>query len=733
MSEVFDPYRRWLGIPQAEQPPHHYRLLGIGLFEDDPDVIEEAADRQMSHVQRHKTGKHSALSQKLLNELAAAKLCLLDKRRKAAYDEELRAQHPSAQTRAADVSADTQSSGPLHARLSRQAAILAIAATVLAIVLTGAFLLRTPGDAQIAVDVPAPDKHDVQPPQQPETTAPEAPERPPSPKESNHPDDPTTTEDAPPEPAVAPARVKTASPKVPPAPPVEFEDKPVADKSTVEKPNGPIEMPNGHGKNARSDIAAEPNATAPVKREPVPDDAALKSATQALREQMENLRAQANGPDSKLKLARRLREQAQQSDVNVPLRYVLLHEAFDAAAEAGDYAEAATAIRRLAERFEAEPTALKAEALTRINEVQESPQQKSALVDAALDLIAEAAEADDYPTAERIAQLAAAAARTLKDRDRNEQVRLRSKELAELAREYDALGDQRATLQSDPADPQANLAIGSFQCLYKSDWQGGLKRLARGSDATLKQLAQQDLAAPTDAGSRQNLAAAWRALAAECSGDAKIGFQLRAAYWLRMAQDDLAEADRVKVGRQLTEMNADPAFANRARRWLEGRVNGFRYPEEIDCAQEQRNFRLSDAFNLSAPWRLSLEFKCAAPDAAGPLLQIGGGQQVRGPLCIRVDDADKLFVEFVDLDDNSKRYALNYQMTPARRLEWRHVEIEYLPADHSIVIELDQRRVAAAICPFAPDIRRPVTVQIGVGADGRRFSGSVRRISFENQ
>jgi WD40 repeat protein len=90
MTEAFDPYRKWLGIPPEEQPPHHYRLLGIGLFEDDPDVIEAAADRQMAHVQTYKTGKHSALSQRILNELAAAKLCLLDKSKKSGYDEHLR-------------------------------------------------------------------------------------------------------------------------------------------------------------------------------------------------------------------------------------------------------------------------------------------------------------------------------------------------------------------------------------------------------------------------------------------------------------------------------------------------------------------------------------------------------------------------------------------------------------------------------------------------------------------
>lgn len=90
MTSEFDPYHRWLGIPPEEQPPHHYRLLGIGLFEQNADVIESAADRQMAHVQTYKHGKYAALSQKLLNELAAAKLCLLNKEKKAAYDAQLR-------------------------------------------------------------------------------------------------------------------------------------------------------------------------------------------------------------------------------------------------------------------------------------------------------------------------------------------------------------------------------------------------------------------------------------------------------------------------------------------------------------------------------------------------------------------------------------------------------------------------------------------------------------------
>ena len=86
MPETFDAYHRWLGIPPNQQPPNHYRLLGIQPFEEDREVIETAADRQMIHLRNYQSGKHSDLSQKLLNEVAAARVCLLNPERKAQYD-----------------------------------------------------------------------------------------------------------------------------------------------------------------------------------------------------------------------------------------------------------------------------------------------------------------------------------------------------------------------------------------------------------------------------------------------------------------------------------------------------------------------------------------------------------------------------------------------------------------------------------------------------------------------
>jgi len=91
MDETFDPYRKWLGIAPEEQPAHHYRLLGLALFESDPDVISNAADARMAHVKRFQTGQHADMSQEILNRLAAAKVCLLRPDSKAEYDRHLQA------------------------------------------------------------------------------------------------------------------------------------------------------------------------------------------------------------------------------------------------------------------------------------------------------------------------------------------------------------------------------------------------------------------------------------------------------------------------------------------------------------------------------------------------------------------------------------------------------------------------------------------------------------------
>ncbi len=89
MSASFDPYREWLDIPADEQPPHYYRLLGLAPFAADPQNIRAAAERQIVRVSAQRLGRWSAVAQRVLNELAAARDTLVDAQSKAVYDAHL--------------------------------------------------------------------------------------------------------------------------------------------------------------------------------------------------------------------------------------------------------------------------------------------------------------------------------------------------------------------------------------------------------------------------------------------------------------------------------------------------------------------------------------------------------------------------------------------------------------------------------------------------------------------
>ena len=90
MSESFNPYRDWLNIPANELPADHYQLLGIAPFEADEEKIAQAADARMKMLRAFQAGKHARESQQLLNEVAAARICLLNAERRRRYDKDLR-------------------------------------------------------------------------------------------------------------------------------------------------------------------------------------------------------------------------------------------------------------------------------------------------------------------------------------------------------------------------------------------------------------------------------------------------------------------------------------------------------------------------------------------------------------------------------------------------------------------------------------------------------------------
>src|SRR5579871_1105355 len=90
MSSVeFDPFHKWLGIPPAEQPPTHYRLLQLPVGEQDTAKIAAVATKLTAYCQARSKGQNGAHALRVLDAVNAAKACLLDPHAKADYDASL--------------------------------------------------------------------------------------------------------------------------------------------------------------------------------------------------------------------------------------------------------------------------------------------------------------------------------------------------------------------------------------------------------------------------------------------------------------------------------------------------------------------------------------------------------------------------------------------------------------------------------------------------------------------
>jgi hypothetical protein len=84
--QAFDPYIDWLGIDPALVPPNHYDLLGVSLYEANVSLIASAADYRMKEIRTYQTGPRGVFTQQVLNEIMAARICLMDESAKTAYD-----------------------------------------------------------------------------------------------------------------------------------------------------------------------------------------------------------------------------------------------------------------------------------------------------------------------------------------------------------------------------------------------------------------------------------------------------------------------------------------------------------------------------------------------------------------------------------------------------------------------------------------------------------------------
>jgi len=86
MSDPFNAYHEWLGLPSDATSPTYYQILGLAELESDAGKIAQAGDRALTRVRGFRPGQHAKEWSRLLDEINAAKSCLLDAVVKKEYD-----------------------------------------------------------------------------------------------------------------------------------------------------------------------------------------------------------------------------------------------------------------------------------------------------------------------------------------------------------------------------------------------------------------------------------------------------------------------------------------------------------------------------------------------------------------------------------------------------------------------------------------------------------------------
>jgi len=582
----FDPYYKWLGIPPEDQPPTHYRLLGLRPFESDADVIQSAADQRMVHVRTYQTGTHSNLSQQLLNELAAARVCLLRPDRKVAYDAELRAKlkpQPVVPppTRGAGVAVprgtpvpaqvpetgglelDLQLSGTRrrHRRSSKNASN---AAAWLTLFLVVALPLALGGIWILVKSRPHPTT--AQPPQPSTNTKATSPVAekaldrpvaqfvPPSqPAEKTRPNSrpimkpPRVIEQSnPPQPAMAnPAGNEIGSS----AAPTSTVD-PAAPSAVISvTPENPTAATNPPGANEGNPT----NPVAEVVRAAVPSDSEQAEAKKLLLEIYGTDLSNAKSSEEKLAVADTLVAQSENTK-NMVERFVLLTEAKRLSQEAVDLPRSLATARKLAELYQVDVWTSVAETLEELSHTATTNLQRRPIAETALEEAENAELADQYEAARKILQSGLGVARRVSDPRLLVQFNDRLRENTEGAKELERVTAAREKLAASPDDADANLIVGKYLCFTRDQWPDGLPLLIKSSEPKIVEAAKQELVSPAVAEEQSALADAWWDCAASADRSEKSTMLERAEFWYLKAMPQLEGLAQAKIQKRLDEL-----------------------------------------------------------------------------------------------------------------------------------------------------------------------------------
>ncbi|HEX3313253.1 MAG TPA: hypothetical protein VHR72_00115 [Gemmataceae bacterium] len=262
-------------------------------------------------------------------------------------------------------------------------------------------------------------------------------------------------------------------------------------------------------------------------------------------------------------LAAKLLEQAVDSKDDLKAKYVLLREARDMAAKAGDsevYLKAADEMAASYKISAAEARAASIDALaagvTGADSARDAGNALLEAVDGALGV-------GDFDAAQKLLRGTEIVGRKAGVAPLTATIGLRAKSLAHLRKEYEKIAEAQKKLESTPTDGAANLLVGKFLCFVKNDWENGLPRLALGNDDGLRTAAEKDSKAATGtAADKVEAGDTWSKHAGDLDPLEKSNLQARALHWYRESLSDVTGLAKVKVEKRIEELTkTSPAAA----------------------------------------------------------------------------------------------------------------------------------------------------------------------------
>ncbi len=271
---------------------------------------------------------------------------------------------------------------------------------------------------------------------------------------------------------------------------------------------------------------------------------------------MGRISIRARSTEQKIAVAHKLLDQGVATTDDTTGRFVLLQMAADMAAANGDIDTAWRAIEQTQSEFQVDGLALKVQAMSTAVDGVRNRELQLLLLRKIDELLGKALAEDRFDLAKRIAELNLAAARNLREPSIIRQANSVVSEVEIIEREHVAVQGAVGTLNKSPADANANLAVGRFNCFLKGDWDSGLPMLALSNDVLLKSLAEKELAAPSDVSEQLNIADEWWTLGQGETGRSKQNILLHSKLWYEQAVPNLSGLNKARVQKRLTELDS---------------------------------------------------------------------------------------------------------------------------------------------------------------------------------